>query len=193
MRRTLLLVSAMAIMLPAVAFAQAGGPPPTYTDIQGNKRQALPSSIMGTVAGGASGAPCLIGVDANCSLPVPTGSGGAVTANQGTPASSANAWPVTSVAAYATTTQSGFTTSGTPNTFTQLLASSTTRKSCTIQYTGTGTLLIFYGLTASATTTNSFQIQSGQTINCAGSFNPLGDAVNVGSATASDTGVYAVQ
>ena len=121
------------------------------------------------------------------------GSGGTVTANQGTPASSANAWPVTSVAAYATTTQTGFTTSGTPNTFTQLLASSTTRKSCTIQYTGAGTLLVFYGLTASGTTTNSFQVASGQTINCAGSFNPLGDAVNVASATASDIGVVATQ
>lgn len=76
----------------------------------------------------------------------------------------------------------------TGNTFQSALASSGTRKGCTLQYTGTTIGYVFFGATVSGTKPTSFQLTPGQTINCA---SPNGvvltDNIAVTSATTSDT------
>lgn len=88
-----------------------------------------------------------------------------------------------------TTTQAKVTISVT-NTYQQALASSATRKGCTIQYVAVaGTKgFVFIG-SAPADTTTSFQLTNGQSINCEAPGVTLTDAVQV---TATGTDIFIV-
>lgn len=71
-----------------------------------------------------------------------------------------------------TTTPSAVTTTEvavapTATVFSALLVTSTTRKGCLIQNTGTTLGYVYFGATASATTANSFQVAAAQAISCA--------------------------
>ena len=93
-----------------------------------------------------------------------------------------------------TGTPTALATSGTPNTFTTALAASSSRKGCTIQYTGTHLLYLYIG-SGTASTAASEQLQPGQTFSCS----PLGATIveqgliSMASTAASDTAVVVAQ
>lgn len=107
------------------------------------------------------------------------------------PASSTNPCPVTGLIGNqtGTTTQAKVTIAVT-NTYQQALASSTTRKGCTIQYVAVaGTKgYVFFG-SAPADTTTSFQLTNGQAINCQTPGVTLTDAVQL---TGTGTDIFVV-
>lgn len=142
------------------------------------KALALGAALLLPVAAQAQQANnywCIVGT-----LPCPPGSW--------TPVSPANPLPITTIDSgpgTATTTTSNSTISVT-NTFQPALAASATRKSCTIQNTGTHVEYFYFGAIGSATTSNGLQVNAGQTISCA-TINGLVlvDAVNI-TGTAGD-------
>jgi hypothetical protein len=96
------------------------------------------------------------------------------------PATGANFGGVVNVS----TTPASGTTSATPNTFTTLLAASTTRKGCSFQNTSTALEYIFVG-SGTATLVASYQIPAGNPFNCASSGVVIGDALQIASPVAS--------
>jgi hypothetical protein len=58
------------------------------------------------------------------------------------------------------------TAAPTAGTFSSILASSTTRKGCTIQNNSSSLAYFYPGTTGSATTSNAFQVSSGQLFYC---------------------------
>ena len=93
-----------------------------------------------------------------------------------------------------TGTPAALTTSGTPGTFTTALAASSSRKGCTIQYTGTHLLYVYIGGGTAATSTSE-QLQPGQTFSCS----PLGATIveqgllSIASTAATDSAVVVSQ
>lgn len=83
------------------------------------------------------------------------------------------------------TTTTANSTIAVTNTFQAALASSATRKGCTLQNTGTHVQYIYFGTIGSATTSNAYQISPGQTISCAAGVIVLTDAVGI-TGTAGD-------
>lgn len=111
--------------------------------------------------------------------------------SQAVPCSASGAIPnaVTATQQTGATTQAKVTISVT-NTYQQALASSATRKGCTIQYIAVvGTKgYVFFG-SAPADTTTSFQLTNGQAISCNAAGVTLTDAVQV---TATGTDIFVV-
>lgn len=89
-----------------------------------------------------------------------------------------------------TTTQIGSTVT-THGTFQSALASSGTRKGCMVQNTSADVEYVFFGATGSATTSNSFQLQSGQSLSCIAGNTILTDNVAISSKT-TDGATYVV-
>jgi len=114
-------------------------------------------------------------------------------AGKAVPVSSTNQIPVTPVTRVAASAAVAGTTSGTPNTFTSALASSTTRNGCLIQYTGAGVLSIFVGAPGSGLATTSFKLTPNSTFSCTSGQVVLTNEISVASATASDTYVVVAQ
>lgn len=75
-------------------------------------------------------------------------------------------------------------------TFSSLLASSSTRKGCLVQNTGTTLGYVYFGINGSATTGNSFQVPSGQSISC--NAGPIVLTDNVSGTCASGTCAFIV-
>lgn len=96
----------------------------------------------------------------------------------------------------ATTTTQTSATVTTGGTFQAAIASSTTRKGCTIQNTSAlaEPLFVYFGAIGSATTANSFSLASGASIQCAtASLAVITSAVNVTAATTTHAFVIGVQ
>jgi hypothetical protein len=90
-----------------------------------------------------------------------------------------------------TSTPSGTTTSATPNTFTTAAAANGSRKGCSVQNTGTGTLYVYFGTTGSTAASN--QVAPGGAISCNAPGIVLTDAIQVADTLASQPYVLVLQ
>lgn len=82
---------------------------------------------------------------------------------------------------------SGTITAG--NAFQQILAPNLGRAGCLIQDTSSHTMYVYLGAAASATTGASFQLASGQSMNCAVSGSVIANAISITTSTTGDTWV----
>jgi hypothetical protein len=92
---------------------------------------------------------------------------------------------INTIPTQSSSTQTSGTTSATPSTFTQVLASNSNRLACLVQNKSASVERIYLGTTGSATSAAAFLLQPNDTFSCTQGGTIAADAIQINSDTAS--------